>query len=432
VLVASLLLGIPSLLNSLVPTSASAVSVQVPLGNVSTAYLSNVYVPTTNSGSTNSLTTLVSTSAPSALPAGVVSYAPVSLSGLPAGGAYFQVMVNVESAAYSSYEAPNLSNLEFFFANGTVIPSWLESGASSSSTDTVYWLKAVGNQVTVFLGFGPKTADFMNGVTVGEAPQLSKVYGQLDNGALVFDFYDNFAGPKLNSSWKLLGTAAYSLDDGLQYEDNAFGSITTALNYSSGYAFDAYVTLGLGPDNVGFFDLTQPQGQVLYTYSGDFIREACHETYPDQWNDQGEANSCGSPYGSLYPGSGGDGVYTVDLLSPQSSLQYYNYSAGKSSQPITTNPPQLPLSAGFASKAGFDAQWARVRTAPPSGVMPSASLGQVRQSNAATSTASATTPSNTTVANSGIPEFPYQGALVALAVLAVAGSYLAVRRSRRG
>lgn len=40
----------------------------------------------------------------------------------------FQQVVVVNSSAYSMYEAPNLQNVQFAYQNGTIIPSWLESG----------------------------------------------------------------------------------------------------------------------------------------------------------------------------------------------------------------------------------------------------------------------------------------------------------------
>ncbi len=46
----------------------------------------------------------------------------------------FQQMILVDSSAYASYEATDLKNVEFFYANGTIIQSWLESGKSQTST----------------------------------------------------------------------------------------------------------------------------------------------------------------------------------------------------------------------------------------------------------------------------------------------------------
>ncbi|MGC9146151.1 MAG: WD40/YVTN/BNR-like repeat-containing protein, partial [Nitrososphaeria archaeon] len=45
----------------------------------------------------------------------------------------YQQLVLINSSEYSKYEATNLQNVEFFYANGTVIPSWLQSGNSNTA-----------------------------------------------------------------------------------------------------------------------------------------------------------------------------------------------------------------------------------------------------------------------------------------------------------
>ncbi|MGP8057335.1 MAG: hypothetical protein ACLP9K_07040, partial [Nitrososphaerales archaeon] len=42
----------------------------------------------------------------------------------------FQQMITVNSAQFGSYEASSLQNVAFFYSNGTIVPSWLESGNS--------------------------------------------------------------------------------------------------------------------------------------------------------------------------------------------------------------------------------------------------------------------------------------------------------------
>ena len=38
----------------------------------------------------------------------------------------FQQMLTVNSSKYKAYSAGNLDNIEFFYSNGTIIPSWLD------------------------------------------------------------------------------------------------------------------------------------------------------------------------------------------------------------------------------------------------------------------------------------------------------------------
>ena len=132
----------------------------------------------------------------------------------------FQQMIIINSSSYSAYESGNLRNVEFLYHNGSVIPSWLESGAYNSSFSTVYWLKLdngipANSNLSILLGFASKNTRLMDGITVGEAPGVSHVYGKYDNGANIFRFYDNFSGTSLNgSSWVSNDTIRY-VNDGL-------------------------------------------------------------------------------------------------------------------------------------------------------------------------------------------------------------------------
>ena len=115
-----------------------------------------------------------------------------------------QLIIN--SSKYAQFEADNLRNIQFFDQAGRIIPSWLESGASASSTRSVYWLRLAGGipahgAVTIFMAFAPTTQNQFNGTTTGEAPGLSPEYAQYDNGARVFTQYANFAGTSLPAGW---------------------------------------------------------------------------------------------------------------------------------------------------------------------------------------------------------------------------------------
>ena len=108
----------------------------------------------------------------------------------------FQVMITVNSAQYATYEASDLSNIAFSASDGTIIPSWLESGNSNSATNTVYWLKVesipADSSITISMNFYSTSTNVLNGQTTGEAPDLSNVRGQCDNGANVFIMYADF------------------------------------------------------------------------------------------------------------------------------------------------------------------------------------------------------------------------------------------------
>jgi hypothetical protein len=127
-----------------------------------------------------------------------LAYAPINITNTQsiATPNPFQVMVDVDSSEFAAYEAADLSNVAFAYSNGTVIPSWLESGNRNSSTDTVYWLKVgsipAESSITVNIAFYPIEDNILNNRTTGEAPDLSTPRGQYDNGPNVFTAYGDF------------------------------------------------------------------------------------------------------------------------------------------------------------------------------------------------------------------------------------------------
>ena len=91
--------------------------------------------------------------------------------------------------------------------------------------------------------FAPKTTNLFNGVTVGEAPQLSPYYGEYDNGVNVFNFYDNFAGTQLSGKW-ITHNVNYVVSNGLN---------VTGTPSASGWI---YTNFNVAPnDSVGFYGL---------------------------------------------------------------------------------------------------------------------------------------------------------------------------------
>jgi hypothetical protein len=87
----------------------------------------------------------------------------------------FQQMIVIDSSQYSQYEAPNLQNVVWYYPNGTIIPAWIESGASSASNATVWWLRLRGfpahSSLTVYMGFAAPNYSFLSASgPTGEGP----------------------------------------------------------------------------------------------------------------------------------------------------------------------------------------------------------------------------------------------------------------------
>ncbi|MEM3245735.1 MAG: hypothetical protein QXN16_03125, partial [Candidatus Micrarchaeaceae archaeon] len=83
-----------------------------------------------------------SSAQPTSIPSGITNYVQLNLSTSwnVGHGAYVQQMVNITESTYSSYIAynNNLANFEYFYANGTIIPAWIES---NSSGKLITWVK---------------------------------------------------------------------------------------------------------------------------------------------------------------------------------------------------------------------------------------------------------------------------------------------------
>ena len=59
------------------------------------------------------------------LPSNIITYVPISLSNSQGSAFSYnsQVMIAVNALAYKKLESPSMQNLEFFYANGSIIPS---------------------------------------------------------------------------------------------------------------------------------------------------------------------------------------------------------------------------------------------------------------------------------------------------------------------
>ena len=169
-----------------------------------------------------------------------------------ATGAGFTQMITVNSSTYSSNETADLDNVEFSTGpqgTGTLLQAWIESGNSSSSTATVYWVNLGSNiipangSLTIYMNLMPFSVLSANGPT-GEAPQLSGSYAQYDNGSLVFpNFYDNFSGSSLSSDWTSTGAASVTVNDGLALGYNGpnwYGIYTNTFSSALGTVAESY------------------------------------------------------------------------------------------------------------------------------------------------------------------------------------------------
>ena len=155
----------------------------------------------------------------------------------------FQQMLSINSLEYSSYINPDWNNVEFTTGNaatGNVLKAWVESNATNSATDTVVWVKLpngipASSNTVIYMNMMSANVMSASGPT-GEAPQLSPTYAQYDNGAQVFNMYDNFAGNTLNSRWTTYGGFLPDVNNGITIPSppvdiSADNSITIYMNF---------------------------------------------------------------------------------------------------------------------------------------------------------------------------------------------------------
>ena len=353
-----------------------------------TGYSLSVSVEYTEPGSVfqNTLVTsgtLTGTTVPvstQTLPAGVVFTTKVTVTNNQntSTSSPFQQMVNMSNSVYKGYAASNLQNVEFFYYNGTIIPSWLES--YTYSKNALYWLKlgsiGANSTDTIYVGFASNGTNLFNGNTVGEAPQLSSTYGQYDNGANVFStFYQNFVGTGLPSGWTGSG---YSINNGLSlpYSSYALTSKNYGLNSTQILDYYGNFPLATADHNAGF-------GYTLS--SSDVTASTAIQTWFEintaVWSNAyaGGLVDQGSGWNATSALTTGYNVYSIYWPSSSEASFSVNYDTPS----VLTKDvygSQLPI--GGANTQISQATigpfyWVRVRADPPSGVMPSVAFGSI-------------------------------------------------------
>ncbi|EFD92756.1 MAG: hypothetical protein BJBARM5_0529 [Candidatus Parvarchaeum acidophilus ARMAN-5] len=341
----------------------------------------------------NSTGTLAGTTspAPAKLPSTIEYFIPITVSNKQSSATSqpFQQMVNVTSSSFSPYAAPNFQNVEFFYSNGTVIPSWLENYTGSHA---LYWLKTesipASTSITVYMGFAPTSTNLFNNVNTGEAPQLSLSYAEYDDGADVFNNYWNFAGTSLPSGWASSDTAGYSQNNGIAITK---GSVyTTSPMFSSlnniEEMYAKYTSLNSG----GYSGIIQSNTNAPSNGNGGSNAEILWMTNGGQNSYIAySANGAAASY-NIQNGVSSSFTPTLDTyylfgtaVSSSEVIETINYVDSLSVSGTYTANQYIILgyftgaSASTTSINPIYIQYVRTRAYPPNGVMPSVSFGSV-------------------------------------------------------
>ncbi len=306
----------------------------------------------------------------------------------------FQQQIQVSVGSYTPFEASDLRNVEFFYGNGTIVPSWLEDNNANTGGTTDYWLKINGGisasgSVTVFMGFASTGTNLFDGINVGEAPEFGQMWGynghpyaQYDNGANIFTSYWNFAGTSFPSGLTNSGSVPYSVNNGITV--NVFGSkstyaaIQSTQNYGANNAIDFYGWycghLGSTTNylsSVGFGSSTSSQAVLIgQEVKGQF--------------DLFSAGSSGSTSQMPYQNCT-QATYSVGYTNAQSFAQEnYGSASTLTTVPSSSGPVQIQQQENLKMYM----QWLRVRAVAPNNIMPSTTFGCVTS----VSTSSCTVP----------------------------------------
>jgi len=369
------------------------------------------------------------------VPHGILHYIPITLTnsqGIPTPSP-FQQMVGIGDWQYSAYMASNLQNIEFFDSNGNIIPSYLESGNTTTLT-VIYWLKLAdgipaNTSVTVYVGFASTSTNLLNNETTGEAPTLSPSYGRYDDGADVFAYYQSFGGLSgLPPGWHSISSIGGSNTCLVNFHP-AYTTvgITSSGGIGKGYC-NLYSTQSLTtvPQVVDFFGSTYNLGGGNVSWG--LYRNPTDTSAPEMSYAMIDPGVAPAPKGwleTLVMANGNSQVDTHFYDRPPNNV--YSISVGSSSIGLFLNygafytggsTLQVIGGLGFYNSWGYSAgspiaiYWVHARSYPPNGVMPEQTLG---------------TPISV---GGGTPEFLYPSLATVVLVVAVVFAYAHVRGAR--
>lgn len=153
--------------------------------------------------------------APKTIPSGVVAWTSIPMTNN--GGATtpnpFTDTLTIDSSTYSSYEASNLHNVEFFLSDGTVLNSWIGSGNSNTATATQYGVEipsalGSGASMYIYMGFTSTSTNLIT--TSGKQESFSSAPASQSSQNYS---YNGISGTLQNASLFNMGAVALALNN---------------------------------------------------------------------------------------------------------------------------------------------------------------------------------------------------------------------------
>ena len=291
----------------------------------------------------------------------------------------FSQMLKVDWSTYASELNANVSNVRFYnsttFSSSTELVGWIETNNTTAATSSNVWVNLSGTivpasgTVDIYMGFLGKASSWSS--HWGLAPQLSTVYGKFDNGASVFEFYDNFAGTALKSGWTNMGNAlSPTVSDGVTLANN--GNQNDAGYYYSGYTMSTGSVIEAYMSDTGSSTVRGSEiGIGTGVFGGAGVMVESYEITPagPTWYIQGYVTTDVStpPYAS------GTKIVLSGAYLSGSAAEYQNYVSVLSGSGTAATADAYPNFAPYEDTIFL--QWVRVRAYPPAGVMPAVSFG---------------------------------------------------------
>jgi len=276
----------------------------------------------------------------------------------------------------------SFANFQFVYENGQTIPAWIENNNSGT---LLIWLKlpsikAYGS-MEIYLDIFPSNYNLLSDsgfFGIGENPLLSKKYAEYDDGSMVFDLYDNFAGSSLNGNyWVYGGSGSITVNNGVSLKTSSYIYIMTKFGFNpNNTCFDVYAT----SYNSNFASISMTDGQSgnssgyfwfyrnIYDIFGYGSYQSCDGTGGGQqiW---GGAIASESWY------EFNKHVYAQNVNNQGGFTQYYNYNNQTFDYYIT--PVQVFYGFGINYKGFLNVSFVRVRSISPYFVNPSYSFGVI-------------------------------------------------------
>jgi len=275
----------------------------------------------------------------------------------------------------SGIHTGTFANFEFTYSNGQVIPAWIEG---NNSGVLLIWLKLSSipakSSITIYLDIFSSITNLLSAsgtFGIGENPLYSPMYGEYDDGASVFDFYDNFAGHYLNGNNWVYGGGGSIIVNNSVYETTTsyiyimtkkdFNPVDTILDEYSGQASsNTYpvlsITTGNQNNSNGYFfiinNVYDDYANGSYSYTGSLVGNV----------------------GEILTGN----ILSVSWQSNNKEVRIidYGYSDvgyGNISSSFYKLPSIIYYGIGLkmSSNGYINTTWFRVRAYPPYGIMPS-------------------------------------------------------------